>query len=126
MNQSKTLHQIKDELGLSRKAIQGYEKHELIRSCGKDKFGHLLYDEKTVEKIIRIRFFQKLGFEVSQIKEFIDLPEKELTPILKTRKEHITNQIRKLKELYGILDDLLKSDKLNKETILMIVKEETE
>ena len=126
MNQSKTLHQIKDELGLARKAIQGYEKHELIRSCGKDKFGHLLYDEKTVEKIIRIRFFQKLGFEVSQIKEFIDLPEKELIPILKTRKEHITNQIRKLKELYGILDDLLKSDKLNKETILMIVKEETE
>ena len=64
MNQSKTLTEIRKELNVSRKAIQGYEKHGLIESSQKDKYGRHIYDEKITERIIKIRFYQKLGFEI--------------------------------------------------------------
>ena len=66
MKEDKSLREIRSTLGLSRRIIQGYEKQGLIRSAGRNKYGHLLYDEETLHRIVLIRFYQGLGFELKR------------------------------------------------------------
>ena len=51
MENCKTLNEIDKELGVTRRAIQGYEQAGLVMRCGSNKYGHLLYDEKAQEMI---------------------------------------------------------------------------
>lgn len=53
-----TLREICETLGVSRRALQGYEKAGLVASTGRNKYGHLLYDEKARERIAEIKFYQ--------------------------------------------------------------------
>ena len=53
--------------GVTRRAVQGYEKFNLVAPAGKNKMGYLLYDESTIEKIKQIRQFQKRGFSLREI-----------------------------------------------------------
>lgn len=107
MNQFKSLSEIRKELGISRKAIQGYEKHELISPCGRDKYGHLIYDNKTVERIIRIRFFQKLGFSVQEIKDLGYRDDGQLKMALDDKKEETEKMILMLQRRYYLLEYLI-------------------
>lgn len=107
MNQTKTLSEIRKELGISRKAIQGYEKHGLISPCGKDKYGHLIYDDKTVERIIRIRFYQKLGFSVKEIKELSYQDDGQLKMALDDKKQETEKMILMLQRRYYLLEYLI-------------------
>lgn len=43
MSSSKTLHELCDELRVTRRVIQGYEKAGLVSATDKNKYGHLLY-----------------------------------------------------------------------------------
>ena len=62
MSSNKTLHELRDELGVTRRVIhdgiQGYEKAGLVSATGKNKYGHLLYNEKAQERIVQIRMYQ--------------------------------------------------------------------
>ena len=60
--------------GISRRAIQGYEKEGLVKPSSKSKRGYLLYDEETIGKIVFINMCQEIGFKVKEIAEFIDGP----------------------------------------------------
>ncbi len=124
VNELVSLRQIRETTGISRKAIQGYEKHGLIEASGKDRYGHLLYKGEVLKKIIRIRFFQKLGFTVSEIGDFIGLPDEALMKILNKRKDELKKKIVKLKKLSEEIDGLLETKTLNQEAILKIAKEE--
>ena len=107
MNKFKTLSEIRKELGVSRKVIQGYEKHGLISPCGKDKYGHLIYDNKTVERIIRIRFYQKLGFSVKEIKELSYQDDGQLKMALDDKKQETEKKILALQRRYYLLEYLI-------------------
>ena len=111
MKQFKTLSEICKELGISRKAIQGYEKHGLISPCGKDKYGHLTYDEKTSERIVMIRFYQKLGFTVQEIKDLIDCDNDLLKVALNDKKEKTRKMITSLQRRYYLLENLINENK---------------
>ncbi len=107
MSSNKTLHELCDELGVTRRVIQGYEKAGLVSATGKNKYGHLLYNEKAQERIVQIRMYQQLGFTIREIKELIDAPdsfvkatvEKQIL-YLKEKKKNIDIWI---KEAYGII-----------------------
>ena len=72
MKIEQTLRQVCDELKLSRRAVQGYEKAGLVAPSGKNKYGHLLYGELERERIRLIRFYQQLGFQLREIKNLLD------------------------------------------------------
>lgn len=74
MNSCKKLREICDDLGVSRRAVQGYEKAGLVCASDKNKYGHLLYDEKTQKRIAQIKLYQQFGFSIKEIKEIIDAP----------------------------------------------------
>lgn len=62
-----TLREICETLEVSRRAIQGYENAGLVKATGRNKYGHLLYDDKAKERIAKIRFYQQLGLSIADI-----------------------------------------------------------
>ena len=86
-----TLRELYDAFGISRRAVQGYEKAGLVSATSKNKRGYLLYDQKAQERIRRIKMFQEMGFSIREICEIIDAPNAVLKAALGER-------IEKLKE----------------------------
>lgn len=97
----KTLREVCDLLGVTRRAVQGYEKEGLVSATSKNKYGYLLYDEKTQNRIARIKLYQQLGFKVKEIKELIDAPSSVV-------KEALEKQVECLKEERVKIENLIK------------------
>ncbi len=105
-----TLREIGNTFGVSRRAVQGYEKVGLISASGKNERGHLLYDEVSQERIRRIKLFQQMGFTVKEIRDIIDAPDDILKAVLenqaKKMKEQIDNMEIMIGEVYGLIKNL--------------------
>ena len=113
MNQTKTLSEICKDLNVSRKVIQGYEKHGLVGSCGKDKNGRRIYDGKTVDRIIRIRFYQKIGFSIKEIKDLIDRDDEQIKHILLSKQADLDEMIRRLARKRKIISNTVNEKELS-------------
>lgn len=87
MNNCKTLREVCDELGISRRTVQGYEKKQLISPSSRNKYGYLLYDEETVRRIAFIRFSQQIGLSIKEISSFIDQPVEKIKIVLARQAE---------------------------------------
>lgn len=101
-----TLKELCNELGITRRTVQGYEAAGLLRATCKNGRGYLLYDDYAVERIKRIVFFHKVGFTRKEIKTFIDAPNEKIKKVLSMRiqeligeKEHIEDLIVEI-EMY--------------------------
>ncbi len=95
-----TLREICENLGVSRRALQGYEKAGLVAASGRNKYGHLLYDDDAEIRIAQIKFYQQLGFSIKEITMIIDAPNAEIQTALE-------RQVRKLKEEKTEMDELI-------------------
>ena len=96
-----TLREICNAAGVSRRAVQGYEKAGLVSALGKNERGHLIYDENTLERIKQIKLFQQLGFTIKEIETYIDAPN----DILKTTLEEHIQKLKANSEHIEILID---------------------
>lgn len=67
MKKTITLRELCARSGVSRRAVQGFESVGLLKPCGRNKYGHLLYEEEMAIRAERIRFLQDLGFSVKEI-----------------------------------------------------------
>ena len=103
-----TLREIHDAFGISRRAIQGYEKAGLVRNTGKNERGHLLYDEEEQMRIKKIRLFQQMGFSICEIKDMIDAPDNVLKPIMKQQLIKMKKEQVNIKILIDKMNDLIK------------------
>lgn len=95
-----TLREICNTFGISRRAVQGYEKTGLLTSSGKNGRGHLLYDDAAQNRIKKIKFLQQAGFTLKEITNIIDAPNDVLKPVLK-------KQLQKLKKEKDNLEQLI-------------------
>ena len=98
--QHKFLREVCAETGVTRRAVQGYEKEGLVSAVGKNKYGYLLYDEIGVERIRTIRFLQKTGLSLRQIRDMIDAPAA-------CQKEVLLLQVEKLETRRAELSELI-------------------
>lgn len=101
-----TLREVCEAVGVSRRAVQGYENAGLVTATDKNKRGYLLYDKDTQNKIKRIKLFQDMGFSIKEIKEIINGPNEVLKSALEIRIEklqkegkHIDDMIMKAQEM---------------------------
>ena len=105
-----TLTEIDKAMGVTRRAVQGYEKAGLVTRCGRNKYGHLLYDVTAQNRIARIKFYQELGFSLKEIKELIDAPIPQVKAALQTRilclKEEKQNMDRLIEKAYELIRSL--------------------
>lgn len=103
-----TLREVCENLMVSRRAIQGYEKAGLVSPSGKNERGYLLYDERAQGRIKQIKLFQQIGFTLKEIGYIIDAPDT-------IRKQALEAQL-----------DQLKKERSNIETLIQTVCELTE
>ena len=101
MNGYITLKEVCEMLGLSRRAVQGYEKAGLIRPSARNKYGHLLYDEKTVSRIAGIQYCQKLGFE---LKDILEMTKEESGELCRELENRLGDLQEKKKEIRYLID----------------------
>lgn len=94
--------------GISRRAIQGYENVGLVRPYEKNKYGHLLYDQETVERIEKIRLYHQIGFKVKEIKEIIDAPADVLRPALEEKVELLEKDMELKNQLLLRVQEIIK------------------
>ena len=94
MDETKTLSEVCSVLEVSRRAVQGYENAGLVSASGKNKYGHLLYDEEAQRRIKQIRLLQQLGFRVKEIKDIIDAPAEVAAEAIKRQIEQMDDIIR--------------------------------
>jgi len=95
-----TLREICVAAGVTRRAVQGYEKAGLVAPTGKTSRGYLLYDFDSQERIRLIRVYQQLGFSIKEIKELIDAPRE-------IKKQALEDRIEKLKEEEENIESLI-------------------
>ena len=65
------LREICSEFEISRRTVQGYEKAGLVSASGRNKYGHLQYDDTAIQRIAKIKFYQQLGFSLKEITDAV-------------------------------------------------------
>ena len=91
------LREICELTGVTRRAVQGYEKEGLVRPSSKNKQGYLLYDQEAVVRIKEIKLFQERGFSLKEIKSFETLSREDY-------KFKLTQKASELEELQSHLE----------------------
>lgn len=102
-----TLRELCDSLGVSRRAVQGYEKAGLVSAEGKNERGYLLYSEETQEKINRIKLYQQFGFTIKEIKGLMKAPAMELKKALERQVEKMKGKKTETEELIKKAQELI-------------------
>ncbi len=92
MKHEMTLREMCDVLGVSRRAVQGYEEAGLVAHTGRNKYGHLLYDDAASRRVERIKFYQSLGFHIREIQGFIDAPAHVVKAALSKQIAHLRKE----------------------------------
>ena len=103
------LREICREFEISRRTVQGYEKAGLVSATGRNKYGHLLYDENAIQRIAKIKFYQQLGFSLKEITEIIDAPDAVLKAKLEKQVETLNKEKEEMQELIEKAEKMIKA-----------------
>ncbi|MBQ8549034.1 MAG: MerR family transcriptional regulator [Lachnospiraceae bacterium] len=99
------LSEVTKLVGVSRKALQEYDKMDLVHPTATTEGGYWLYDEDAVGKISTIQLFSMVGYTRKEIKEFIDT----VTGFdhMEERQARYQDAIERLKKKRAQLDSLI-------------------
>lgn len=105
--EERTFKEVCDLTGVTRRAVQGYEKAVLVTATGKNKYGHLLYNETAIEKIKEIKQYQEFRFSIKEIQLLQEVPKQKYLEMLENRLALMQLDKRKLQENIGKLEQLI-------------------
>lgn len=103
----KTFREVRETMGVSRRAVQGYEKMGLVSATGHTDRGYLLYDEKAQKRIEIIKMYQEFGFTLKEIEEIIDAPKIVLKNSLVKRLEKLEMERERLNLVIEKVNELI-------------------
>ena len=105
----KTLHEVTQIVGMTRRVIQEYEKAGLATApTATNKYSHLLYADKEIDRLWQIRFYRELGYGKNEMKAVFNNPHY-------NRKEALSFQIAQLEKKKKHLESLIETANLLKE-----------
>lgn len=104
-----TLREVCSTIGVSRWAVQGYEKEALVSATGKNDRGYLLYDAAAQNRIKKIKLYQDMGFSLKQIKQIIDDTGPTLRNALTQQREKLKADIHQKNAMISIIQEMLKN-----------------
>lgn len=103
------LRELCEKCGVSRRAIQWYEKHGLVKPIGKNKMSYLLYDEAAVQKVTKIKSLQDYGFSVTEIQKYFESDSDEQKKILIEKYEELKEKSKRMIFFIEEIENLIKS-----------------
>lgn len=102
-----TLREVCHMAGVTRRAVQGYEKEGLVMAAGRNKYGHLLYDTYAVERIMVIKMYRDFGFRVKDIKGLLEASGEQYKELLTERLEQMKEQLTELERNISRMEQLI-------------------
>ena len=102
-----TLKEVCAFANVSRRAIQGYEKAELVHATGKNKYGYLLYDETMQKRMKTIRLYQNLGFSIKEIQQIVDAPNEVVKSAIKEKIKKLYQKRETITRLIHIANEII-------------------
>lgn len=103
----KTLREVCSNFKVSRRAVQGYENAGLVAPSGRNKRGHLLYDEKAQMRIEQIKIYQDMGFTIKEIANSIDGPRENLKQSLNQKVLKLQEEREHLEKMICLAEEML-------------------
>lgn len=105
----KTLNEMCAALHVTRRAVQGYEKHGLVRPTAKNKYGYLLYDETMQARVQTIKRYQDYGFRVKEIGALLAATHAELAAELRIKRAQLIREKNRSEALIEEITQQLKN-----------------
>ncbi len=103
-----TLREVCENVGVSRRAIQGYEQAGLITPTSRNERGYLLYSQEKQEKIRQIKFFQEMGFSIREIKEISNAPKQVIRSAMEQKIEALWKEIDRKENIIEMAQEYLR------------------
>lgn len=103
-----TLRELCENVGVTRRAIQGYEKMGLVKANETNKYGHLLYGEVELERIKLIKLYQELGFSLKAVKRTIDASKEVKIAALENQVKLLKQKQQNVSNLIVIAEEMIK------------------
>ena len=101
------LREVCELVGVTRRAIQGYEKSGLVAATGKNKMGHLLYDKTAVDTIKEIKRYQDCGFSLTEIKNLKSMSQTEQRQVLESKIQFLETELNRINNSISFLESYL-------------------
>lgn len=98
----KKISEITKIIGVSRKALQEYDRLGLVHPTAKTEGGYWLYDEEAIQKISKIQMFAMVGYKRNEMKELLDAA---INPV--KHREIFCDAIEKLKKKREQMDGII-------------------
>ena len=105
-----TLREVCLSIGVTRRAIQGYEQAKLVSATRRTPSGYLLYDDFARTRIKEIKLYQDMGFSLKEIQQIIDAPAEVKKPALIHRKNMLHDDIEHFNKMITFIEQMI--DKL--------------
>lgn len=89
--------------GMTNRAIRYYGEIRLLEPADRSKSGYRLYGRKEVERLQKIRSLKHLGFQLDEIRDYLDDQDFDLETIIYRQMKQVRTEIELGKELYSRL-----------------------
>jgi len=102
----KTISEVKDLLGVTRRTLQEYDSEGLLSPSKKDVTdkGKWLYDDEALIKLEIITVFREIGYKRSEIKEIINKPSVDLAEEIKKGKQKLLEKKERIEAMVSYFD----------------------
>ena len=101
------LREVCELVGVTRRAIQGYEKSGLVAATGKNKMGHLLYNKTAIDTIKEIKRYQDCGFSLTEIKKLKSMSQTEQRQVLESKIKFLETELNKINNSISFLESYI-------------------
>ena len=106
----KTVKEVQELTGVSIRTLRYYDEIGLLKPAEVTEAGYRLYDENSLKKLRRIMLFRELEVPLSEIREIVNKPEKDIRRFLETQKAILERKRNYLNGMIEWVSDMLKGE----------------
>ncbi len=116
----KKLSEVCKITGVTRRALQEYDRIGLISPTDRTEAGYWLYDDAAVQKIILIQIFVEVGYERKAIKKVLEGPQENILIEMKKMIGELEAKKKRIDGMINTLNTILAPEKLPMATLVAL------
>lgn len=91
-------------VGVTRRALQGYDEIGLLKHTDETPAGYWLYDDQALNKLVLIQIFVEIGYSRSHIKEILNKSDLDLDKEYTVAIESLQHKKERIDQMIGCLE----------------------